>query len=205
MKTSDALYTITVYVQGKKRKLRVFSPRGAFCRLESWLSAIRPSLIQQADQVLHDWPLAEDMVQKALLNAYRHLNNASLHAVKLPEKGYLLVRGGVESEAHHQWDEKIVNRWLRQGKEEVPQIEVIEELEQWLRTIVRREAYNYWNKRKKFLHFWQDHTGILSVADFQFESAEHNVLRDERDEELRAFVAALPPEFRDIVQLKYWG
>jgi len=160
-------------------------------------------LIAQANKVVRDESMAEDIVQSSFINAYCKLNDGKLYAIR-QKKGYLLIRGGTLRfpELQKKMEGQIVEQWLAG----IPTsgIMVIEKPLAWLQTIVQNNAYKYYNKRKRYQAFCWDSANWSLVEDPRCPDPEQTVLRAERNAEVREFVAALPAHYREIVVLRYF-
>jgi RNA polymerase sigma factor (sigma-70 family) len=187
--------------RGRTRTALVYTPEAAFPRLAT--EENRATLIAQANKVVHDESAAEDIVQSSFLNAYCKLNDSRLYAIR-QEKGYLLVRGGMFHfpALQKETEGQVVERWL--AGVEPSGIVVIEKPFAWLQTIVQNNAYKYYNQRKRYWAFCMNPSNWALVEDPRCPDPEQVVLQVERCAEVREFVAALSPRYREIVQLRYF-
>lgn len=186
---------------GKTFTVLVHTPEAAFKYLAT--EETRSKLIAQANQVVKDESMAEDIVQSSFVNAYCKLNDGKLYAIR-QEKGYRLVRGGALRLPDFQKavEGQMVEYWLAGLKPSG--IVVIEKPLAWLQTIVQNNAYKYYNKRKKYRAFCMDSANWSLVEDPRCPDPEQAVLEAERYAEVREFVAALPTRYREIVELRYF-
>lgn len=187
--------------RGRMLTVLVHTPEAAFPRLAT--EENRATLIAQANKVVHDESMAEDIVQSSFINAYRKLNDSRLYAIK-QEKGYLLIRCGTLRlpEFQKKVEGQMVEQWL--AGVGPSRIVVIEKPLAWLQTIVQNNAYKYYNKRKQYRAFCMDSANWSLAEDPRCPDPEQVVLRAERNAEVREFVAALPAHYREIVELRYF-
>jgi len=197
-------YLIQICWRGKRRKVLVHSPRSAFAFLDQELGARKDQLIMDAQHIINDASMAEDIVQSSYTNAYCHLNNGKLYVLKF-EHSYLFVRGGKNVDLLRVYSvyERTIQRWLNGLSS--PNIEVIEKPFAWLKTIVQNNAYKYYKKQKKYRAFCTTPKNWSVVEEASYPSPEKIYLKAERGSEIRELVAALPPHYREIVRLRFFG
>lgn len=188
--------------------ITVYPASTAFTYLESMLLQVTPRLIDTALDIVLDRPMAEDIVQHTLFNAYLHFGNGTLYVLTLPED-HLWIQGSTYvSDIAAKLGKKTIENWLQGNSTDsaissLP-VEHIENLEAWLCTAVHNTAINYYHKRKRWYAFCTTFSSLLPVPDPHFDNPEQTLLRAEQCAQVRAYVQALPSQYREVIELRYW-
>ncbi|GHO87557.1 RNA polymerase sigma factor [Dictyobacter formicarum] len=145
----------------------------------------RSVLLRIAAPIVHDdSAAAEDVVQQALLRAYRHLTKGQSYAA--PRQQFQHVKNSDPEHASLDLNLPVVQ---------------IQNPAAWLYTIVHNTACNYVRKRKVALVSLEEVMREAERKESCFAQPERDTIRQQQAQELRRYVAALPSPFADIVRL----
>ena len=155
----------------------------------------RPQLIKTAMRVVHDQETAEDIVQEALLKAYKHLQARKVYL--MPQKRAART---VADMARRENPKKKREKSRNQGADP----EEIKNPVAYLHKIVYNTACNYYYSKNKLKRHELQLSALREEKIRTFEDPLASVLKTEEAEELHALVKLLPLLYSRAVELRYF-
>jgi RNA polymerase sigma factor (sigma-70 family) len=157
-----------------------------------------------AKQIIHDDAWAEDIVQTSLVAAYRKLSNGQLYAIRFPGDHLLIQDGTLPITAQRK---RVYTRAIQQffSNQEPKEMEIIEQPLAWLKKIVENNAKKLYNQQKKYRDFCENPANWDRAEDPRYPNPEKTYLQREEDAALHEIIAALPAQYPEIVNLRFFA
>jgi RNA polymerase sigma factor (sigma-70 family) len=197
-------YQLQIYIQGRTYTVHIWAPARAFRSSRLASDEYRSQLISHAKRIIHDDAWAEDIVQSSLESAYRKLNNGQLYALHF-FGGYLLIQDGTLPITAHRRRVYTQAIQLLFSNQEPEGLEVIEQPLAWLKKIVENNAKKMYNQQKKYREFCENPGNWLQAEDPRYPNPEKTYLQQEEYDTLHEIIAALPAQYPDIVNLRFFA